>query len=48
MRFFFVIGKQFLPYVVKTEALYTISMNAIFNATFSSLALNLHETEQWS
>jgi len=47
MRFFFVIGKQFLPYVVKTEFVYTVSMNAIFNDAFSSLDLNLHETEQW-
>jgi len=48
MRLFFVIGKQFLLYVVKIEILYTVSMSVIFNATFSSLALNLDETEQWS
>jgi hypothetical protein len=37
MRMFFVIGKQFLPYIIKTETLYTVLMNAIFNATFTSL-----------
>jgi len=46
MRMFFVPGMQYLPCVVKTEVLYTPSMNVIFNATFLSLALNLRETEQ--
>jgi hypothetical protein len=48
MRMFFVIGKQFLPYIVMTEVLYTVSMNAIFNATFSSLVFNILETGQGS
>jgi hypothetical protein len=48
MRMFFVSGKQYLSCVVKTEVLYTVYIIVIFNATFSSLALNLRNTEQGS